>query len=323
MSSGSQGYGDYPQPGYPPGGCSPPQGYPQSEFKGAPPAPDFINPNHPDPKQGFAPPPDFSNDDGLTDILFEDKKIRKAFIRKVYAILMVQLVIIFGFIGLFLLHKPTQIYATQHPAILWVALVVMFITILSMAYSTSVRRKSPMNLIFLTVFTLAQAFILAVTSSIYRSTEVLLAVGIMALICSAVTFFAFYTKRDFTKLGRFLLVGMVVLFVLGIMAINDHGMIIILVYSLSAALYFSFYLVYITQMMMGGNHNSSISPDEYIFTALNLFFVVNNICLYILTIIGLTSVGIAVPIPILIPVICYFTGNKPLVEPVLKQDIPI
>ncbi|XP_077290207.1 protein lifeguard 1-like isoform X4 [Arctopsyche grandis] len=199
---------------------------------------------------------------------------------------MVQLVITFGFVALFLLHKPTQKYVREHPALWWIALVVMIVTLISMACCSSVRRKAPMNLIFLTLFTLAEAFMLAMASSTYQSTEVLLAVGITAAVCLALTLFAFQTKWDFTKLGGFLLVGMVVLLLFGIIAIFFRGKIITLVYASFGALLFSFYLVYDTQLMMGGNHKYSISPEEYIFAALNLYLDVINIFMYILTIIG-------------------------------------
>lgn len=59
-----------------------------------------------------------------------------------------------------------------------------------------------------------------------------------------------------------------------------------LVYASIGALIFSLYLVYDTQLMMGGKHKYSISPEEYIFAALNLYLDIINIFLYILTIIG-------------------------------------
>lgn len=38
--------------------------------------------------------------------------------------------------------------------------------------------------------------------------------------------------------------------------------------------------------MMGGEHKYSISPEEYIFAALNLYMDIVNIFIYILTIIS-------------------------------------
>jgi protein lifeguard len=41
----------------------------------------------------------------------------------------------------------------------------------------------------------------------------------------------------------------------------------------AGAVIFSIYIVYDTQMMMGGNHKYSISPEEYVFASLNLYMV--------------------------------------------------
>ena len=46
------------------------------------------------------------------------------------------------------------------------------------------------------------------------------------------------------------------------------------------------YLVYDTQIMMGGGKMYSISPEEYIFAALNLYLDIVNLFLYILQIIA-------------------------------------
>lgn len=60
----------------------------------------------------------------------------------------------------------------------------------------------------------------------------------------------------------------------------------IIMYGSAGALIFSLYIVYDTQLMMGGNHKYSLSPEEYIFAALNLYLDIINLFLYILTIIG-------------------------------------
>ena len=83
-----------------------------------------------------------------------------------------------------------------------------------------------------------------------------------------------------------LFVAVIVLLVFGIIAIFIPGKIITLIYASLGALIFSMYLVYDTQMMVGGKHKYSISPEDYIFAALNLYLDIINIFLYILTIIG-------------------------------------
>ena len=59
-----------------------------------------------------------------------------------------------------------------------------------------------------------------------------------------------------------------------------------LVFAIIGAIIFSLYIVFDTQMMMGGNHKYSISPEEYIFAAIAIYLDILNIFLYILRIVG-------------------------------------
>uniref|UniRef100_A0A8D7ZXT3 Protein lifeguard 1 n=4 Tax=Culex pipiens TaxID=7175 RepID=A0A8D7ZXT3_CULPI len=183
-------------------------------------------------------------------------------------------------------HRQTNIWVKQHPEMFWIAFGVMLVTLISMACCGSVRRKAPMNFIFLTLFTLAQSFLLGITTARFSSQEVLLAVGITAAVCLGLTLFAFQTKWDFTVMGGVLFVAVIILMLFGIIAIFFPGKTITIVYASFGALIFSIYLIYDTQLMMGGEHKYSISPEEYIFAALNLYLDIINIFLYILTIIG-------------------------------------
>lgn len=115
-----------------------------------------------------------------------------------------------------------------------------------------------------------------------------MAVGITAAVCLGLTLFAFQTKWDFTVMGGALFVAVIILMIFGIVAIIIPGKTIAMVYASLGAFLFSIYLIYDTQMMMGGKHKYSISPEEYIFAALNLYLDIVQIFMYVLTIIGLT-----------------------------------
>ena len=60
-------------------------------------------------------------------------------------------------------------------------------------------------------------------------------------------------------------------------------------YGSAGALIFSLYIVYDTQLMMGGKHKYALDPEEYVFAALSLYLDVINLFLYILMIIGGSS----------------------------------
>lgn len=203
-----------------------------------------------------------------------------------YSILMAQLCVTLGFICLFMFHRPTKIWVHNHPELFWIAFGVMLVTMISMACCDSVRRKAPMNFIFLSLFTICMSFMLGVSTARFNSQEVLLAVGITAAVCLGLTLFAFQTKWDFTVMGGMLFVAALILMLFGLIAIFFPGRTITLVYASLGALIFSLYLVYDTQLMMGGKHKYSISPEEYIFAALNLYLDIINIFMFILTIIG-------------------------------------
>ncbi|XP_011161668.1 protein lifeguard 1 isoform X2 [Solenopsis invicta] len=274
---GQQGPGFIP-PGAPPYGEAPPPVNP--EFGGIPPQ------GHPGMYgSGYGEDP---MQDEVKGFEFNDKTIRNGFIRKVYSILMCQLVITLGMISLFLYHQPTQRWVQSHREVFWIAFAMTIVLIICMACCTSVRRKAPMNFIFLFLFTIAEAFLLATAASTYQSQEVMLAVGITAAVCLGLTIFAFQTKIDFTGLHSVLFVAVLILMIFGIITIFWHGKVITLVYASLGALIFSLYLIYDTQMMIGGKHKYSVSPEEYIFAALSLYLDVINIFLYILTIIGAT-----------------------------------
>lgn len=113
-----------------------------------------------------------------------------------------------------------------------------------------------------------------------------MAAGITTAVCLGLSIFAFQTKWDFTVMGSFLFIAVIILIIFGIIAMIFPGKTIILIYASLGALLFSLYLVYDTQLMIGGKHKYSISPEEYIFAALNLYLDVVNIFIYILTIIG-------------------------------------
>ena len=105
-----------------------------------------------------------------------------------------------GIIGIFTVEK-VKLFASDHPEMWWVALVIMLVSIITLACCEGVRRKTPHNFIFLGLFTLAEGFMLGAVTSTYRADEVLMAVGVCAAITLALTVFAFQTKIDFTAMG--------------------------------------------------------------------------------------------------------------------------
>ena len=57
------------------------------------------------------------------------------------------------------------------------------------------------------------------------------------------------------------------------------------------AVIFSLYIVYDTQLMLGGKHKHALSPEEYIFAALNLYIDFMQLFRFILILVGVSGGG--------------------------------
>ncbi|XP_047517228.1 protein lifeguard 2-like [Pieris napi] len=230
--------------------------------------------------------PHFGEDVPKNLLDFSESSIRRGFIRKVYALVMCQLLVTMGFISIFVFYKPTQLFVETHTYIIWTSFVVVFVTIIAMACCESARRKAPNNFIFLFIFTVAMSIPLGFVSSKFQVKEVFIALGVTATICLALTIFAFQTKWDFTLCGGWLIAALTVLVTFGFMMLFlPYNNKLNLLYSGVGVLLFSMYLVYDTQIMMGGEHRYSISPEEYVFAALNIYLDIINIFIRILRLI--------------------------------------
>lgn len=214
--------------------------------------------------------------------MFKDQLIRKAFIKKVYFILSIQLLITVGIISIFVLIEDLQNFVAERPALILIAMFVTLATMSALACCSNVRREVPINYMCLGWFTVAEAFLLGVISSIYDPYVVLIAVGLTAAICLALTIFAMQTKYDFTVMAGFLLVCLIVGLIFSLLMIFFHNRILQIIYGSLGVILFSMYLIFDTQLMLGGQHQYSIGPDEYVFAALNLYVDVVQIFMCIL-----------------------------------------
>ncbi|XP_065052671.1 protein lifeguard 1-like [Rhopilema esculentum] len=224
---------------------------------------------------------------GIMSSDFGEKSVRAAFLRKVYSLLCGQLLISIGIVCLFIFHTPTKVFVKRHPGTFYAAWGVTLVIMIVIACFEKPRRKFPLNLGLLGLFTLAEGYLLGVISAFYKRDEVLLAMGIVAVVSLAITIFAFQTKYDFTMMGGCLFVALIILICFGFLTIFFYSRIMSLIYACLGALIFAMYLVFDTQIMMGGGKAYSISPEEYIFAALNLYIDIVTLFIYILSIIGL------------------------------------
>ncbi|XP_078454574.1 protein lifeguard 2-like isoform X2 [Lampetra planeri] len=219
-----------------------------------------------------------------TAMHFSEKSIRHAFIRKVYAILMAQLIVTIGIICAFIYWETLRNWSQDVPWLVYASIPATFILLMCLSCCSGIRRKAPCNFIFLLLFTLLEGVLLGSVSCYYSAASVMWAAGITAFISLGLTIFSFQTKIDFTMKSGIMFVFLMALLSFGLMCAILRSDWANIAYATLGALIFAVYLVIDTQLMMGGNHRYSLSPEEYIFAALNLYIDIVSIFLFILSI---------------------------------------
>ncbi|NXX97429.1 LFG2 protein, partial [Centropus bengalensis] len=156
----------------------------------------------------------------LTTFSWDDRNVRRVFIRKVYAILMVQLLVTVVIVAFFTFCEPVKGYIQTHSAWYWASYAVFFVTYLILACCSGPSASR----IHASLVQLCQASACLNPSipagntefccwfcSYYNTKSVLLCLGITALVCLSVTIFSFQSKFDFTSYQGVLFVMLMVL----------------------------------------------------------------------------------------------------------------
>lgn len=215
----------------------------------------------------------------------DNKSIRRAFVRKVFLVLTAQLTVTFAFVAVFTFVDEIKVFVALNLWTYYVSYAVFFISVCVLTCCGNIRRKHPWNLVALSILTLSLSYLVGMIASFHDTDLVILAVGITAVVCFTVVIFSLQTKYDFTSCHGVLFVCLVVLVLLSILCIFLRNRILHIVYSGLGALLFTCFLAVDTQMVLG-NKELALSPEEYVFAALNLYLDIINIFLYILAILG-------------------------------------
>ncbi|KAM4613708.1 fas apoptotic inhibitory molecule 2b [Polymixia lowei] len=220
---------------------------------------------------------------------WDDKAVRRIFIRKVYAILMTQLLVTVAIVSLFVFCAPVRFYIQTHPGLYMASYLTFLSTYIALSCCGDLRRQFPWNLILLIVFTLSMACMMGFVSSFYNTKSVVLCLGITAVVCLCVTVFSFQTKIDFTSCQGVLFVMCMVMLLCAIMLsiVVPFGYVPWLhaIYAVMGAILFTLFLAFDTQLLLG-NKRYSMSPEEYIFATLNIYLDIIYLFSFLLQIMG-------------------------------------
>ena len=235
---------------------------------------------------------DTSNKIGKTVQKLSMRNSRVGFIRKVYTILSMQLLLTAFVSYVFMTHgKKIPYNIMMNPNYSWV-LPASFVTSLASLFALGgeLRFKVPYNFALLSLFTFSQSISVATIVSFYKVKQVLLALAQTGTAVLGLTLYAFQPnpKYDLTPFGSSLFLALTIFMMTTLMgiffpkvAMNEK------ILSGVGAFIFGLFLIYDTQLIVGGKHKKGqISTKDYIMGSVALYMDIINIFLYILRLLG-------------------------------------
>merc|ERR1712070_583375 len=155
---------------------------------------------------------------GKANVSSFDGLVRAGFIRKVYAILSIQLLVTVGGAALFMFHDATRKFVLHTPSMFYTA---MFLPLGLIFALMCYKDKHPMNMYLLGAFTLCEGYTVGVICAMYYASGmgmiVFQALMLTAAIFISLTAYTLTTKKDFSFLGAGLFAGLMVLLTWGLL----------------------------------------------------------------------------------------------------------
>ncbi|XP_042516577.1 protein LIFEGUARD 2-like [Macadamia integrifolia] len=218
----------------------------------------------------------------LYPMMLESAELRWAFIRKVYSILTMQLVLTVAVAAVVVAYHPiSQFFVTTTPGlVLYIVLIILPFIILCPLYYY--HQRHPVNMLLLGLFTVTLAFAVGLTCAFTSGKVILESVILTSVVVVSLTLYTFWAARrgyDFSFLGPFLFGAILVLMVFALIQIFfPLGKLSVMIYGALASIIFCGYIIYDTDNLI-----KRFSYDEYVWAAVSLYLDIINLFLSLLT----------------------------------------
>ncbi|KAG5191068.1 inhibitor of apoptosis-promoting Bax1-domain-containing protein [Tribonema minus] len=206
-----------------------------------------------------------------------EKELRRGFIRKVYTVLSLQLMLTCGVCAIFTFVDPVRNYMLSH---MWPFYTSMFGGLAVLFLMFCYQNVHPTNIVLLTAWTLMESVLVGTVVASYASAgaggAVVNALFLTLTIFAGLTLFTFQSKIDFSFLGAALFGSLFILMIWGFV-ISIFGWQPSFWYSLIGAIIFSLYILFDTSLIM-----NRLSPDDWVLACISLYLDIINLFLFIL-----------------------------------------
>lgn len=216
--------------------------------------------------------------------------VRLGFVRKVYGLLSMQLLLTVIVAAPFQFLDSVQLQ--NQTWLIGLSTIATLVCICVMVCCKDVTRTFPLNYVFLSIFTFFEAILVGFVSANFTWQSVMFCAGLTAGIFFGITVFAFKTETDFTGLGPYLFGTLLTFtcwgFILCFFAIIGIPLAwSVMFFDLLGILIFVIYSIYDTQMIMGGQHKThQFTIDDYVFAALNIYLDIIQLFIHLVKIFG-------------------------------------
>ncbi|CAI9761414.1 unnamed protein product [Fraxinus pennsylvanica] len=219
----------------------------------------------------------------LYPMMLESPELRWSFIRKIYTIVTIQLLLTIAVASVVVSVRQVSVFFTTTGAglALYIVLIITpFIVLCPLYYY---YQKHPVNYFLLGLFTASLAFAVGLTCAFTSGKVILESVILTAAVVISLTLYTFWAARkgyDFNFLGPFLFGAVVVLMLFALIQILfPLGRISVMIYGCLASLIFCGYIIYDTDNLI-----KRYTYDDYIWAAVALYLDIINLFLSLLTI---------------------------------------
>jgi FtsH-binding integral membrane protein len=210
--------------------------------------------------------------------------IRRGFIRKVYGIILFQLIITTIVVYYAMTNEFIMKYMYANVWPLYTSCVASIILVIILICG-QITQVIPINYFILIFITLLEAVMVSYTTIYFEPISVLACAGLTMIIVFGLTMYACFTKRDITMMGGFLFCCSLLLIFLGFIGIFFRSHFYQMFLNSIGVLLMSLYLIYDTQLVIG-NKRHLIDIDDYIYGALLIYLDIISLFIRILRLLG-------------------------------------
>lgn len=212
----------------------------------------------------------------------DEISLRWAFIRKIYSILTIQLLLTIAVASVVVFVRPIAHFIVSTPAglALYIFAIIFPLILIWPLYYYS--QKHPVNYILLATFTAFMGFSVGLTCAFTAGKVILESAILTAVVVVSLTLYTFWAAKrghDFSFLAPILFAGFMVLLVFILIQIFiPLGRLSHMIYGALASIIFSGFIIYDTDNLI-----KRYTYDQYIWAAVALYLDVINLFLSLLT----------------------------------------